>query len=351
MVERFTFANNAALTSATGFFAQDVGKLAYQQDNQIYWRLTNWNPPTWELVTYSTNMTSDPGNGVMKNIVSDAVTAATTDAHIISHKTSGTPAAGFGTSLLFNAQDATVADQSMARIGAVWNVVTDATRASYIDFQTITGGGALTSAARIWGSNGISLCGSTTDPGAGILSGPSFINAATGYRLGGTAATGNYLRGNGTNFVNSALLASDLKGTTTNDNATAGNIGEYVESWVDLGSGPALTSGTITNITSISLTAGDWQMGGYVGLVGVSGTAYTFFYGGYDTANNTLNVDAQIFQNIVASTTINANSIMYAVPTRRMSLAATTTIYLNTQAIFSGGTANGHGAINARRMR
>lgn len=36
------------------------------------------------------------------------------------------------------------------------------------------------------------------------------INSATGYRIAGNAASGNYLRGNGTNFVSSAIQAADL---------------------------------------------------------------------------------------------------------------------------------------------
>ncbi|MGH8246471.1 MAG: hypothetical protein ACREUU_08565, partial [Gammaproteobacteria bacterium] len=37
-----------------------------------------------------------------------------------------------------------------------------------------------------------------------------YINTATGYRVGGAAASGSYLRGNGTNFVSSAILAADV---------------------------------------------------------------------------------------------------------------------------------------------
>lgn len=36
------------------------------------------------------------------------------------------------------------------------------------------------------------------------------VNAATGYRIGGAAAAGNYLRGNGTNFVSSAIQSGDM---------------------------------------------------------------------------------------------------------------------------------------------
>jgi hypothetical protein len=48
--------------------------------------------------------------------------------------------------------------------------------------------------------------GTVTDPGAGL------INVLTGFRIGNAAASGNVLRGNGTNFVSSALATTDLSG-------------------------------------------------------------------------------------------------------------------------------------------
>lgn len=52
-------------------------------------------------------------------------------------------------------------------------------------------------------SGGMSI-GSSTDPGAGI------INTLTGYRINNAAVSGNFLRGNGTNFVSATISASDL---------------------------------------------------------------------------------------------------------------------------------------------
>ena len=53
------------------------------------------------------------------------------------------------------------------------------------------------------------------------------INSSSGYRISNTAASGNYLRGNGTNFVSSAIQASDvptLNQNTTGNSATATNV-------------------------------------------------------------------------------------------------------------------------------
>jgi hypothetical protein len=45
---------------------------------------------------------------------------------------------------------------------------------------------------------------------AGVLDVVSIVDASTGYRIAGAAATGTYLRGNGTNFIGAALLGADL---------------------------------------------------------------------------------------------------------------------------------------------
>lgn len=48
-----------------------------------------------------------------------------------------------------------------------------------------------------------------------VTAGIGPYDTATGYRIGNAAASGNYLRGNGTNFVASALLAGDLPSALT----------------------------------------------------------------------------------------------------------------------------------------
>ncbi|MGF6309478.1 hypothetical protein ABIB82_003924 [Bradyrhizobium sp. i1.8.4] len=52
--------------------------------------------------------------------------------------------------------------------------------------------------------------------------------------------------------------------TNTNNNASAGNVGEFISSNVASGSAVALTTGTAADVTSISLTAGDWDVEGMV---------------------------------------------------------------------------------------
>ena len=155
--------------------------------------------------------------------------------------------------------------------------------------------------------------------------------------------------GTGQTTAAAAYVAISI-GTNTNDNAAAGNVGEYIESYIVSGSGIAMSTGVTLNITSISLTAGDWEIFGWGGCVGVAGTTYTQFVAAWDTANNTIpeNQRGAIF---VPSTTINTAQIQMTLPLSRLSISSTTTCYLNVFATFAGSTMKGFGRISARRRR
>src|SRR4029077_4886616 len=85
---------------------------------------------------------------------------------------------------------------------------------------------------------------------------------STGNLLTITGATRQVLAVNpaGTALAFAQPQGDQLLGTATNDNATAGNVGEYIESVIPAGAAIAITSATNTNLTSISLTAGDWDV-------------------------------------------------------------------------------------------
>ena len=72
-------------------------------------------------------------------------------------------------------------------------------------------------------------------------------------------ATGGYYL-NGQN-----ITAGHLPGTQTNDNALAGQVGEYIVSTI-ASPGVSLTNASNANITSISLSPGDWDVTGMVAV-------------------------------------------------------------------------------------
>jgi len=140
-----------------------------------------------------------------------------------------------------------------------------------------------------------------------------------------------------------------IVGSATNDNAVALNVGEYVSSLIATGSAVSLTTATAANITSISLTAGDWDVSGNVNFNETTSTV-TARSAGISSTSATLPTDGSEAYNGVQSTvTSEINSITS--PRVRMSLSGTTTIYLVGKATFSAGTCAGFGTLTARRIR
>lgn len=139
-------------------------------------------------------------------------------------------------------------------------------------------------------------------------------------------------------------------GVTDGSNAGAGEVGEYISSSVLIGSAVSLTSLAITNITSISLTAGDWDVSGTVAFVGPATVTATI---------SAISSISSTFETIGSSNNINnENQTGFAgyscnrpVGPRRYSLSSTTTIYLIGQANFSVSTYSAYGFIGARRVR
>lgn len=138
-------------------------------------------------------------------------------------------------------------------------------------------------------------------------------------------------------------------GTTTNNNANTGSVGEYVESVIASGSAVSLTTNTQTNITSISLGAGDWDVFGCWKMALAAGTNSTNRQAGISTTSATLPAGEYISKDIY--TAVGADDLGMAVPTRRLSLSGTTTVYLVTFSSFTVSTLTAWGYIGARRVR
>lgn len=146
--------------------------------------------------------------------------------------------------------------------------------------------------------------------------------------------------------VSQAIDKLALAGTDTNDDAAAGYIGEYVESIVSNASAVSNLSGAVTNITSISLTAGDWDVFGRMTFVSIA--PITTIYGGVSTVSATLDGDDYFILRFAFTASATQGAV---VPSKRISLAATTTVYIIGAAEFASGTCKVAGRISARRVR
>lgn len=143
-----------------------------------------------------------------------------------------------------------------------------------------------------------------------------------------------------------------IVGTTTNDNAAAGYVGEFISSEVAPNT-VTLSNSVIANVTSISLTAGDWDLFGCVSFTATGAVVETTIIGGI--SNVSANVDGNFcggaLYQLVTSFTTGGNQLLGGL-NRRISINTTTTIYLIADAAFSGGTSlKAGGFIGARRVR
>lgn len=143
---------------------------------------------------------------------------------------------------------------------------------------------------------------------------------------------------------------SGIIGTTTNDAAATGSVGEEVESIIAQASAVALTTATQTNVTSISLTAGDWDVWGNVTFVPVQGvTTVTLMLSSINTTSATLPASSN-YASYPSSGTLVTNPGLLA-PGRRLTLSATTTVYLVCYTVFAISTLGACGGLFARRRR
>lgn len=144
------------------------------------------------------------------------------------------------------------------------------------------------------------------------------------------------------------------KGTVTNDSAAAGFIGEVLSASVVKSSAVSLATTVTSNVTSLSLTAGDWDVFSGIGFTG-GGTTTILAYALATTSATLPGTDTiavpttnQIRGSLPLSVvTADVSDVLYC----RVSLALSTTVYLVANATFAVGSASAYGSIFARRSR
>jgi hypothetical protein len=136
-----------------------------------------------------------------------------------------------------------------------------------------------------------------------------------------------------------------FKGLVTGTPAS-GFLGEQVRSTVAQASAITLANGTAANVTSISLTAGIWDVTGVVMFNGnITGTASGASIG------TTSNTTGTLGDNYMLTPTVSTvNDLAVVVPPYRISLTSTTTVYLVAICAFTAGTSKAYGRISATRV-
>lgn len=180
-------------------------------------------------------------------------------------------------------------------------------------------------------------------PGGTIVNWLQVSNAIT------TGAVGLSVAGSDTNILLSISgkgnAGVQMQGYSNATNKSAGYVGEEISSTIAFASAVSLTSNTPANVTSISLTAGDWDVYGNVFFApSVGFSAITC----WASLTSVTSPDQSLRNQISYSTAIILTSGIN-IPYLRVNVSSTTTVYLSANAIFASGTGTACGGIYARR--
>lgn len=186
--------------------------------------------------------------------------------------------------------------------------------------------------------------------------GPGAVVSWTSGGVGDVVKASTQVFTGGNTFISSTTFSgtvvnsgsTTIKGTTTNDNAAVGIIGEFIDGTVSLAIIPS-ASGVPTSVSTITLTAGDWDVAA-MGFFNPNGATIT---NSEITINTTANTDGTLGDNAirVAETATSVNETALAIPRVRISISVTTPVYLVIDVTYTIGTPRFAGNIRARRLR
>jgi hypothetical protein len=199
--------------------------------------------------------------------------------------------------------------------------------------QTSASGAALDAIA------GFSFTGYMKRTGAGSYTSVATIPIAEGGTGQTTAAA-----------ALTALGGFPLVGTVAGGNAAAGQVGEYLTA---SNTATSLTTAVAANATSLSLTAGDWEIESVITYVPTGSTNITQLFAGASSTSAAFGGFGSYSKTTYAAAgVVTGNTgITVASPVVRISISATTTVYAVASANFTASTMTCDGFLRARRIR
>lgn len=188
--------------------------------------------------------------------------------------------------------------------------------------------------------------------------------ALPGMAFSGDTSSGFYRPGGsnvclslgGTKAMDASLLNGfQILGSPAGDSASAGFVGEYLSSSLQRASAQLISTGTAASPVSVTLTAGDWDVGGVLGFLGDSTTKVSHLSASIGTTSNTRNATVG-FESALSYGTAGQNvfetfDILLPLPTVRFTTSSSTPIYATGLASFTVATARTYGFFWARRAR
>ncbi len=162
--------------------------------------------------------------------------------------------------------------------------------------------------------------------------------------------TNGLVRTGSSNGVLSVASFGQIPGTATNDNASAGNVGE--SGFAQQQTPQSLTSTNVLDIVTLSLTAGDWDVVGVPYFEFAASTTISALAWWVSTTSASFpgfaRGTAAINHPITAAA---GNAVSLPTSPLRVSVSGTTIVYFTVTAIFAVSTATSRGMIIARRVR
>ncbi len=148
-----------------------------------------------------------------------------------------------------------------------------------------------------------------------------------------------------------------ITGVTSGVAASAGIVGQVISSTVTSGATVALATTSASTITSITLTAGDWDVWGIAQYVAASTTSVTELVQG--TSSTSGCVAAPVTPSDTFYTSFNTAANILApghnpalnLPTNQYNVSTSTVVCLEVVPRFTASTLTGYGSLYARRRR
>jgi hypothetical protein len=190
-------------------------------------------------------------------------------------------------------------------------------------------------------------------PDWGLLTGQNFpaqnVNLVFAGPASGAAAYPTFRPLQASDF---SSISGQYPGTATNDDAIAGNIGEFIFDEVPSSSSVALASGVSKDIATIVLSPGDWDVWGNLAVAPAGTTTQSAILAWLNTVSATNPTPPNNGGYAMLTLPIPAGlPQVLGIPSMRLSLAAPTTVYLSANVTFLVSTLSAYGFLGARRRR
>ncbi len=259
-------------------------------------------------------------------------------------------------SYYYSAINNAISSSSTGALGFNWsNITTSALSDSAIVPLTYNGSGvSVCRFSEVFGgtASGISIgSGATLGLDETVISSTN-TNSVTG---AGTLNSSILRFSNTSSTINTAIqsvgaiqgIVANISGTA--QNPSAGFIGERISSYIPAGSLVTVNSATFTNITSISLSAGVWDITGIIEFANgpITGVAYS---ANLSTTTASGGVSGDSSTSTPLSPTA-SSEVSLTVPNWRQTFSATTTnVFLVASSIYTVGTLKCYGRLSAVRV-